>query len=220
MSKTVKPIETVYVNNLNDKVSLAKLKSSLQEIFAKYGKVLQITAHDNLKMKGQAFVTYDTVDASSTAVQKLQNYKLFDKPIRVSFAKGNSDSYFSHTEDLEPIAKRKIHKLEVEKQKQAKSDAHIVKKRKKQPAQPNFAKLPPNKILLIQNLLESTTNEVLEEFFTSAEGFISTRFIKVRNLAFIEFEVTKFATDYLLGVDTVALKEKFGENVALTYAKK
>lgn len=220
MSKTVKPIETVYVNNLNDKVSLAKLKSSLQEIFAKYGKVLQITAHDNLKMKGQAFVTYDTVDASSTAVQKLQNYKLFDKPIRVSFAKGNSDSYFSHTEDLEPIAKRKIHKLEVEKQKQAKSDAHIVKKRKKQPAQPNFAKLPPNKILLIQNLLESTTNEVLEEFFTSAEGFISTRFIKVRNLAFIEFEVTKFATDYLLGVDTVALKEKFGENVVLTYAKK
>lgn len=212
------PIETVYVNNLNDKVSLGKLKSALQETFARYGNVLDITAHSNLKMKGQAFITYDTIEASSNAVQKLQNYKLFDKPIRVSYAKGNSDSHYTRTENLEPIAQRKARKLEAEQQKQAKSDAHVVKKRKKQPAQPNFAKLPPNKILLIQNLNTSPTE--LEEFFATAEGFINTRFIKVRNLAFIEFEATKYAAEYLSKVDHEKLKEKFGDKVVLTYAKK
>ena len=64
--------ETVYVNNLNDKVSVNKLKGELESVFQKYGKIIQITAHKNLKMKGQAFVTFENKTASEAAIHGLQ----------------------------------------------------------------------------------------------------------------------------------------------------
>ncbi|SCU88196.1 LAMI_0D09142g1_1 [Lachancea mirantina] len=52
---------------------------------------------------------------------------------------------------------------------------------------------PPNKVLLVQNLPEKTTEQELSDLF-AGNGFIETRYVAVRNLAFIEYECIEDAT--------------------------
>ena len=119
--------ETVYVNNLNDKVSVNKLKGELESLFRKYGKIIQITAHKNLKMKGQAFVTFENKTASRAAIQGLQEHELFGKPMHVEYARSNSDNYYRDIlKDEEAIEIRK--QLKVKANEQAAGEAKGVKK--------------------------------------------------------------------------------------------
>ena len=83
-------METLYIRNLNEKVSVNTLRRLLESIFAKFGEVLQITANKNIKMKGQAFVTFANKLQSAAAMEKLQLYELFQKPIEISYAKNIS----------------------------------------------------------------------------------------------------------------------------------
>ncbi len=50
--------ETLYIQNLNEKVKVDVLKSSLRALFKSYGEVLDVVAHHNLRMRGQAFVSF------------------------------------------------------------------------------------------------------------------------------------------------------------------
>lgn len=209
--------ETVYVNNLNDKVSVNKLKGELESLFRKYGKIIQITAHKNLKMKGQAFVTFENKTASRAAIQGLQEHELFGKPMHVEYARSNSDNYYRDIlKDEEAIEIRK--QLKVKANEQAAGEAKGVKKLGVKKAQ-TWKAIPPNKILLIQNLKSQITNGDLLEFFEAYGGFINSRLVKVRNLSFIEFENEASATSCLEDLNKEKL-EQFGTDTLVTYAKK
>mmetsp|Transcript_4179 Transcript_4179/g.4595 ORF Transcript_4179/g.4595 Transcript_4179/m.4595 type:complete len:260 (-) Transcript_4179:290-1069(-) len=213
--ESLEGLETVYVNNLNDKVSLNKLKGELENVFQKYGKIIQITAHKNLKMKGQAFITYENKAASRAAIEALQKYEIFGKPIHVEYAKGNSDNYYRDIlKDEETIEIRKQLKTKANEQAQAKG----VKKPGVNKAQ-TWKAIPPNKILLIQNLKPETINGDLLEFFEAYGGFIHSRLVKARNLSFIEFENEASATSCLEDLTKEKL-EQFGTDAFVTYAKK
>lgn len=47
------PNQTIYINNLNEKIKKNNLKKLLYMLFSQYGKVLQIVACKGLKMRGQ-----------------------------------------------------------------------------------------------------------------------------------------------------------------------
>ncbi|CUM57262.1 RNA recognition motif RRM, RBD, or RNP domain-containing protein [Debaryomyces fabryi] len=208
-------LETVYVNNLNDKVSLNKIKGELENVFQKYGKIIQITAHKNLKMKGQAFVTFENKAASRAAIDGLQEHEMFGRPIHVEYAKGNSDNYYRDIlKDEEAIEIRKQLKLKTNEQAAAKG----VKKPGVKKVQ-TWKAIPPNKILLIQSLKPETTNGDLLEFFEAYGGFIHSRLVKARNLSFIEFENEASATSCLEDLTKEKL-EQFGSDALVTYAKK
>ncbi|CUM57758.1 unnamed protein product [Debaryomyces tyrocola] len=209
--------ETVYVNNLNDKVSVNKLKGELESVFQKYGKIIQITAHKNLKMKGQAFVTFENKTASQAAIHGLQEHELFGKPMHVEYARSNSDNYYRDIlKDEEAIEIRK--QLKTKANEQAAGEAKGVKKLGVKKAQ-TWKAIPPNKILLIQNLKPEITNGDLLEFFEAYGGFINSRLVKVRNLSFIEFENEASATTCLDDLTKERL-EQFGTDALVTYAKK
>ncbi|KAK6459559.1 uncharacterized protein RJT20DRAFT_124804 [Scheffersomyces xylosifermentans] len=216
----VKPINTIYVNNLNDKVSLKKLKASLDEIFQKHGKIIQLTAHKNLKMKGQAFITYETESEATAALKNLQKRVLFNKPIHIEYAKTYSDNYYNEiAKDTKAIEKRKdVKKAKEESKKRA------LEEEKRRPTKKvkldDWKKLPPNKILLLQNLDDDVDQEVITTVFEEFSGFINARFVKVRHLSFVEFENEKASTECLSKLKEPVLKEKLGENVIFTYAKK
>lgn len=70
---------TVYINNLNEKVKLPILKTSLNSLFSVYGHVLSITAHANLRMRGQAFVAFDDVGIAAKAVKEVNGFPLYGK---------------------------------------------------------------------------------------------------------------------------------------------
>ena len=47
------PSNTIYVNNINEKVKKNVLKRMLSMVFSQYGKVIQIVACKGLKLRGQ-----------------------------------------------------------------------------------------------------------------------------------------------------------------------
>lgn len=57
------------------------MKQSLTTLFKEYGKVLGVTAHRNIRMRGQAFVTLDSKDAAAKAVKEVKGFPLYGKPM-------------------------------------------------------------------------------------------------------------------------------------------
>jgi len=89
----VPPNNTVYVNNLNEKISRGELVDGLREVFGQFGKVLDITCYTKIKRcKGQAWVVMEETESASNAVAEMQNFIFFNKPLRVAFSKNVSDA--------------------------------------------------------------------------------------------------------------------------------
>lgn len=78
--------QTLYVQNLNDKINRPILKHNLYLFFSTYGDVLDI----NLKMRGQAHVILESKEAAARALRGLHETKLFGKPLRIQFSKTKS----------------------------------------------------------------------------------------------------------------------------------
>ena len=215
----IEPKKTIYVNNLNEKVSINKLKKELNKTFAPYGKILQITAFKTLKLKGQAFITFDNIESAIKSFDS-NNIEIFNKPIKITFANSNSDI----VESDETIRERKQNKSSKTSKKRKLQDkgnndnSKLKKTKKKLDLLNEWKELPPNHILLLQNINKF---DELEEFFNDFNGFENIRLVKVKNLAFIEFENEEMATNCLEQVKDDQLI-KFGpeDEVLLSFAKK
>ncbi|CAF1057756.1 unnamed protein product [Didymodactylos carnosus] len=89
--ETGQPNNTIYVNNLNERVKLNELKKYLFAIFSKFGTILDIVALKNLRMRGQAFIIFDDVESAKKALTSMQSFPFYEKPLRIQFAKSDSD---------------------------------------------------------------------------------------------------------------------------------
>lgn len=200
------------MRNINEKVSLNTLKSKLLELFEKYGPVLSITAHKNLKMRGQAFVALEGEENAKQAIEELNGTQLFEQKIELTFAKSSSnasvESKIAGKDYEEYLNKRKIHKEEED------------KKREQQPAKRPKVKvenLPPNKLLLVQGLPKDITRDELVDIFDKYNGFVEVRLVAVRGVAFVEYERDE---------DAIPVKEKLSNltirdsKPIVNYAKK
>lgn len=225
-----KPNNTIYINNLNEKIKKEELKKSLYAIFSQFGQIVDIVAKKTLKMRGQAFVIFNDVTSASSALRSMQGFPFYEKPMRIQYAKSQSDV----------ISKR--HGTFVERSKQEPKEPGSVqaagkKDKKKQPDQPESAddgtSAPgaaavaptgqtldlPNKILFLVNLPEDTEQSMLQMLFQPFGGFKEVRLVPGRSdIAFVEFENEHLATiakDALQGF-------KMGPNnpIKITYAKK
>merc|ERR1719428_697954 len=85
------PNQTLYVNNLNDKVNAETLKKSLREVFAAFGGIMDIIAMKSLKRRGQAWIIFKEVSSATNALRSLQGFPFYNKPMRIAFAKTKSD---------------------------------------------------------------------------------------------------------------------------------
>jgi len=85
------PNQTLYVNNLNEKIKIETLKEELNSIFSQFGKILDVNAKKSFARRGQAFVCFETVQAASSALDKLQGFPFHDKPMRINYARSKSD---------------------------------------------------------------------------------------------------------------------------------
>jgi U2 small nuclear ribonucleoprotein B'' len=99
-SPTSKPeyaSETLYIQNLNEKIRIdgssletfsvhvltafSVLKASLRGLFKSYGEVLDVVAHNNLRMRGQAFVSFESADVAKKALKEVKGFPLYSKPM-------------------------------------------------------------------------------------------------------------------------------------------
>lgn len=87
----IRPNHTIYINNLNEKIKKEELKKSLYAIFSQFGEILDIVALKTLKMRGQAFVIFKEIGNATNALRSMQGFPFYDKPMRIQYAKSDSD---------------------------------------------------------------------------------------------------------------------------------
>ncbi|KAJ5159995.1 U1 small nuclear ribonucleoprotein [Penicillium canariense] len=210
----IPPNSTVYVRNLEERIKIEELKEALEEIFAEFGNVVEIVAKRNLKAKGQAFIVYDSVDAATRAIDEVNGFELFDKPMVLDYAKTRSDATVLREGGNDELEAHKRRRLAEKERKQAHEALEAQKKLKRpaapaEPARPAKTTkgaglkptsgaaaavvpdeyLPPNKILFLRDLPDDASEEGLSAVFGRFEGFQEVRLVPGRKgIAFVEYE--------------------------------
>lgn len=85
------PNQTIYVNNISEKIKIPSLITELKAIFNQFGKIVEIQAKKNLRMRGQAFIVFEEIESAKKAVTSMQGFPFHDKKMRIAFAKMDSD---------------------------------------------------------------------------------------------------------------------------------
>ena len=57
------------------------MKQTLRTLFKTYGEVLDVVAHRNLRMRGQAFVSFADVNSARRAAREVRGFPLYTKPM-------------------------------------------------------------------------------------------------------------------------------------------
>ncbi|KAH9883840.1 hypothetical protein F4778DRAFT_774952 [Xylariomycetidae sp. FL2044] len=125
-------VNSVYVRNLEERVKPEPLKQALTAIFSEYGNVVDIVAKTNLKAKGQAFVVFDRPESAALAIDEIQGFELFDKPMHVALARTRSDATVLRTGNKEEFELHQRRRL-AEKDKKKAAEAAEEKNRLKRP---------------------------------------------------------------------------------------
>jgi RNA recognition motif-containing protein len=109
----VAPSKTLYVRNLNESVKLPVLKQDLETTFSQFGNVLNVIAHKNLKMRGQAFVVFEDTAAAEAALAQVRGFEYHGKKMDVQFAKTPSDDTVLREQGEDAFEQHKKQRLEV-----------------------------------------------------------------------------------------------------------
>lgn len=75
------PIPTLYINNLNDRLPKEQLRRSLYMLFSQFGIVLDVVALKTERMRGQAWVSFLTPQNATDAMNSLQGFDFYGKPM-------------------------------------------------------------------------------------------------------------------------------------------
>jgi RNA recognition motif-containing protein len=101
----------VYVRNLEERIKVDQLKEALTELFGEYGEIIDIVAKTNLKAKGQAFIVFDSTESAQKAIDEVQGFELFEKPMQLAFAKTRSDASVKRSGDEDEFESHKRRRL-------------------------------------------------------------------------------------------------------------
>ena len=236
------PNKTLYVRNLNESVKLPILKQDLQTTFSQFGNVINVIAHKNLRMRGQAFVVFDDQTAAQAARQAVQGFYLHEKPMEVQFAKTPSDDTVKRERGDEEYEQHKKHRLEVKgsillfvnysncrvelkKATEATNNAKQLQPasapaKKPRPAQAHIPSqhLPPNKVLFLQNLPDSIEKETLMQIYGKFDGFREVRMVPGRKgIAFVEYDTEGQAGMAKVNTSKIIMEDK---QISVTYQRK
>jgi len=226
--------ETLYIQNLNEKIKIPVLKASLRGLFKSYGEVLDVVAHSNLRMRGQAFVSFDSAETAKKALKEVKGFPLYSKPMQISFARTRSDAVVKKL-DSARYDEHKTHRLEHKKATRYTNPVKRKYRARKLAAEmdgvgaapvakrPNVQMpdeyLPPNKILFLQNLPESVSKDQLMALFSQYANLHEVRLIPTKkDIAFVEFLDEGSAT---VAKDALHNYKLDGENkIKITFARK
>lgn len=191
------------------------MKQALHTIFSPFGEIMEIIAKRRLKMKGQAFIIFKTIEQALEAFKNLNGAILYGKPVEIQFAKSKSDKILKLQGKFEDtdLSKRRIKREEEYKEisenvKRKKIEEKIelnepLMQIKEEKEQIN----PTNNILFIEKLAPSVNNTELEQLFKQYPGFKEVRTFPVKLYAFVEYENEFQAGVALLGLNGYKVSE-------------
>ncbi|VDL70407.1 unnamed protein product [Nippostrongylus brasiliensis] len=200
----IKPNHTIYINNLNEKIKKDELKKALHAIFTQFGEIVSIMCFKTLRMRGQAHIIFKEISSASNALRAMQGFPFYDKPMRIQYAR----------EDSDVIAK-------------AKGTYCLKSPRAVQGAKGAGARAPgdhegpapPNKILFCTNLPEEATTDMLQILFNQFPGLKDIRLVPTRTgIAFVEFESEELAAPARMALNNFKITPE--QHMKVDYAKK
>ncbi|KAJ8456966.1 hypothetical protein ONZ45_g18507 [Pleurotus djamor] len=192
--------ETLYLQNLNEKIKVNVLKTSIRGLFKSYGEVLDVVAHSNLRMRGQAFVSFPSSDIAAKAMKEVRGFPLYGKPMQISFARTRSDAV---VKKLDP-EQYDVHK--------AQRDEHKKQTRYSNPLKQKFRAKR-------QAAEKNVTKDQLMGLFAQYPSLYEVRLIPTKkDIAFVEYMDENSAG---VAKDALHNYKLDGENkIKITFARK
>ncbi|XP_063930273.1 U1 small nuclear ribonucleoprotein A-like [Zophobas morio] len=206
----LEPKRTIYIHNLNEKIKISELKPALNGMFSQFGKILDIHARTTLKTKGQAWISYENLDSAIHAVNSLNGFEFYNKPMEISFSKKEADAVAKLEGTFQPRPRRpkgERDRILLRKQigdqdpslfsgpaertlKEASQASQIQPQTLYKPLQnKSRTENPPNKILLLVDLPPDCDEKKLKVVFGNLPGLVEVRLIAGRyDVAFVEYE--------------------------------
>lgn len=215
----VPPAQTIYVNNLNEKIKKPQLKKALYSVFSQFGKIVEIVACRGLKLRGQAWVCFDSVEAATNAMAKMQGFPFYDKPMRIAFSKSKSDVVAKRDGTFVAREKRKREEAPPP---AAAAEAPVMMDTEAAPppaaAAAGEVNMTPSSIVFAQGLPPDCNEIMLSVLFKNYAGFQEVRMVPGgKGLAFIEFSDEVTAGTALAGLQGFKLTPT--QALALSFAK-
>ncbi|KAM1001741.1 hypothetical protein FF1_008220 [Malus domestica] len=228
--------QTIYINNLNEKIKLDELKKSLLAVFSQFGKIVEVLAFKTLKHKGQAWLVFEDVSSATKALHQMQGFPFYDKPMRIQYAKTKSDVIAKADGTFVPRERRKRHEEKGKKRKEQHDASQAgmpipgytgtygSAPPLSQIPYPGGVKLPeapapPNNILFVQNLPQETTPMMLQMLFCQYAGFKEVRMVEAKpGIAFVEYGDEMQSTVAMQELQSFKLTPQ--SSMLITYAKK
>nr|POE46726.1 u1 small nuclear ribonucleoprotein [Quercus suber] len=216
------------VRNLPEKMNVNKLVAEIREMFSVFGNILEIVAKKNIKARGQAFVVFDSADSAKEAIDELQGFEIGGQEIVLAFAKSRSDATVQREDGQAGLEAHKSQRQAAEAAEAAKraalkratDEANGDRPAKKVAAAGAAAAdehLPPNKTLILRDLPEDYTQQILTSIFGRYPGFKEIRMVPGRaGLAFAEYESEDGA---IMAKTEMHQKVLAGKTVKVTYQR-
>lgn len=88
-----RPCRTLYFRNLNEKVNKDELARRLKMLVSRYASVVDVITWSSMRLRGQAFVTFRTVDDAAKIKSILDNFFFLGTSMKIHFAKDVSKRY-------------------------------------------------------------------------------------------------------------------------------
>lgn len=79
IASDVPPNQSLYLNNLNEKIKKGPLKKALYAVFSQFGPVMDVVCMRTNRLRGQAWVVFENVADSTNALRQMQGFPFFDK---------------------------------------------------------------------------------------------------------------------------------------------
>ena len=186
------------------------MKRVLHACFSQFGRILDVVVMSKFRLRGQAWVVFENVPAATRALQQLQGFPLYGKPMRIQYAREKSDVVSKADGTFRPRDKEEVARLNAEKR-----DRLLSKRRRSEmdvdgadgereggvgeaeaadapaalPAAPAVDEVAaPHRILFVQNLPEASTPEMITTLFEQFPGFQEARLVPAKpGIAFVEF---------------------------------
>ncbi|KAL4451330.1 hypothetical protein ABPG77_009402 [Micractinium sp. CCAP 211/92] len=221
----IPPNQTLYVNNLPEKIKKEELRQLLYALFGQFGRIIDVVAMRTDKLRGQAWVVFADIAAATNALRGMQGFPFYDKPIRVSFARTTSNV----------VAVQKGGKAaKAAKGKPPKAPAAAGEGKAKEAAAANGEQQPaaaaagggaaavdvgkPNPKLFVENLPAATTAAMLEMLFQQFPGCKEVTTVPAKpGIAFVEFETEMQASVALTGLQGFKVTPQ--NAMRITYSK-
>lgn len=220
------PNQTLYVNNLNEKIKKEALKKSIYSVFSQFGKIVDVVCCRGLNLRGQAWVVFADMGAATNALRQMQGFPFYDKPMRIAFAKSKSDTISKADGSFVQREKRKRPEPPAEKQVAAPKAPPVarvdpaastaIEKASKKALIDNTT---PSNVLFAQSLPDDCNDMMLAILFQQYNGFKEVRMVPgKKGIAFVEFADETQASLALTGLSGFKLTPT--DFLTLSFAKR